>query len=158
ASRELLEGFLQHLRVERALSVRTLVNYSIDIERYLRYLDESALDPLRVTRETLTDYLWKRKAAGVEATSIARYMASLRAFYRFLLAEGHVKADPSALLKSPRKAERLPRYLTIEETSRLLTAVGSTKERNIRLRAMLELMYAAGLRVSELLGVRLDGV
>jgi integrase/recombinase XerD len=85
-------------------------------------------------------------------------MASLRSFYRFLVAEEMILTDPSALLRSPRKVERLPRYLTVEEVSRLLTAVGSSTPRQVRLRAMLELMYAAGLRVSELTGVRLDSI
>ena len=85
-------------------------------------------------------------------------MATLRAFYRFLLAEEKIPADPSALLRSPRKPERLPRYLTIEEVSRLMTAAGASKDRQLRLRAMLELMYAAGLRVSELTGVRMDAI
>jgi len=158
ASQELLEAFLQHLRVDRGVSPRTLANYRIDLIRYLQSLAKNSKDPLKIKREDLTEYLWLRKSTGAQPASIARYMASLRAFYRFLLAEEALSADPSALLRSPRKADRLPRYLTIEEVSRLLTAVGARKGRQIRLKAMLELMYAAGLRVSELTGVRLDGI
>ncbi len=158
ASQELLEAFLQHLRVDRGLSPRTLINYRIDLVHYLGHLAKSSKDPIKISRENLTEYLWERKSKGVQPSSIARYMASLRSFYRFLLAEETIIGDPATLLRSPRKAERLPRYLTVEEVSRLLTAVGTSKARNIRLRAMLELMYAAGLRVSELTGVRLDSI
>jgi len=158
ASQDRLDAFLQHLRVDRGASPRTLANYRIDLIRYLRSLAKNSKDPLKIKREDLTEYLWLRKSTGAQPASIARYMASLRAFYRFLLAEDALSADPSALLRSPRKADRLPRYLTIEEVSRLLTAVGARKGRQVRLRAMLELMYAAGLRVSELTGVRLDGI
>ena len=158
ASHELLEAFLQHLRVDRGVSPRTLVNYRIDLIHYLRYLTLNSKDPLNVVREDLTAYLWHRKSSGLQASSLARYIASLRSFYRFLLAEENIIADPSALLRSPRKAERLPRYLTVDEVSRLMTGVGTTKDRQIRLRAMLELMYAAGLRVSELTGMRLDSL
>ena len=158
ASHELLEAFLLHLRVDRAVSNRTLINYRVDLESFLQYLSKASKDPLKLSREDLTEYLWHRKSAGMQPASLARYMASLRAFYRFLLAEEKLAVDPSTLLRSPRKAERLPRYLSVEEVSRLLTSVGSAKGRQIRLRAMLELMYASGLRVSELTGVRLDAI
>ena len=158
ASHELLEAFLQHLRVDRGVSRRTLINYRIDLVHFLKYLSKSSKDPLAITREDLTEYLWHRKSLGLQPSSLGRYMATLRAFYRFLQAEEKIPADPSALLHGPRKAERLPRYLTVEEVSRLMTAVGTSKGRQIRLRAMLELMYAAGLRVSELTGVRLDAI
>src|SRR5262245_58637454 len=119
ASQELLEAFLQHLRVDRGVSLRTLINYGIDLVRFLQFLAKSSKDPLKVTREDLTDYLWHRKSEGVHPSSIGRYLASLRAFYRFLLAEEKVKTDCSALLRGPRKTERLPRYLTVNEVSRL---------------------------------------
>ncbi len=157
-SKELLSSFLRHLRVDRGVSPRTLINYRVDLVHYLQYLSQRSKDPLAVTREDLTEYLWHRKSSGVQSSSIARYMASLRAFYRFMLAEENIASDPATLLRSPRKAERLPRYLSVEEVSRLLTTLGSSKGRQIRLRAMMELMYAAGLRVSELTGVRLDSV
>lgn len=157
-ARQLLEDFLQHLRVDRGVARLTLINYRIDLVHFLDYLGTSSKDALRVTREDLTEYLWHRKSLGLQPSSIGRYMATLRAFYRFLQAEEKITADPAALLRSPRKAERLPRYLTVEEVSRLMTAAGASKARQIRLRAMLELMYAAGLRVSELTGVRLDAI
>ena len=158
AHEELLDAFLQHLRVDRGVSSRTLINYRIDLACFLKYLAKSSKDPLKISREELTEYLWFRKSAGMQPASIGRYMATLRAFYRFLLAEEKISTDPASLLSSPRKAERLPRYLTVEEVSRLMTSVGTSKPRQLRLRAMLELMYAAGLRVGELTGVRMDAI
>jgi len=157
-SQELLEAYLQHLRVDRGVAVRTLINYRIDLRHYLDYLSKAPQDPLTVKREDVTAYLWHRKSLGMQPSSIGRAMAAIRSFYRFLLAEERIPADPSGLMRSPRKAERLPRYLTVDEVSRLMTASGGPAQRQLRLRAMLELMYAAGLRVSELTGVRLDSV
>lgn len=142
--------------MERGVSPRTLVSYQTDLRAYLQWATERKKDPLRISHDDLTDYLWSRKSQGVQATSLARYMASLRAFYRFLLAEGHLLKDPAAFLQTPRKPERLPRYLSVEEISRLMGAVRGQRLAQVRLRAMLELMYATGLRVSELTGLTFD--
>lgn len=155
---ELLEPYLQHLRVERGLSANTLESYRLDLESYLRYLRTRGRDPLAVTREDLTAYLWSRKSKGEQATSLARYMASLRSLYRFWVAEGRIPRDPTALLVSPRLPERLPKYLTLPELNRLFAAVSGRSPSDVRLRAMLELMYAAGLRVSELVSLPVDQV
>ncbi|MFA5975635.1 MAG: site-specific tyrosine recombinase XerD [Elusimicrobiota bacterium] len=158
AGAEHLESFLRHLRVERGVSPRTLVNYQADLRSFLRHLTQAGKEPLHVTRNDLTDYLWQRKSKGVKASSLARYIASLRAFYRFLISDELIPKDPAALLQTPRKPEHLPRYLTIDEVSRLMTSVHGSDPKAIRLRAMLELMYAAGLRVSELVNMTLDQI
>lgn len=151
-----LESFLRHLRVDRGVSPRTLLNYQADLLNYLRFLGKSSKDPLHANRDDITDYLWQRKSLGLAATSLARYMASLRAFYRFLIGEELIAKDPAALLQSPRKPERLPRYLTVDEVSRLISSVRGQETKAVRLRAMLEIMYAAGLRVGELTGLKLE--
>jgi integrase/recombinase XerD len=133
-----------------------LVSYKADLNAYQLALQKSSKDPLHVTHEYLTDYLWSRKSQGIQASSLARYIASLRAFYRFLLAEGHLQKDPTAFLQSPRKPERLPRYLSVKEISDLMSAAAGRSLAQIRLRAMLELMYATGLRVSELTQLTFD--
>lgn len=157
-SAEILEAFLQHLRVDRGVSPRTLTNYRLDILSFLGYLKDKDKKLASVSREDLTEYLWHKKSQGLQPASLARYIACLRTFFTFLVGDERVTSDPASLLRTPRKAERLPRYLTVEEVARLLTGVGSAKDRDVRLRAMLEVMYAAGLRVSELTGLRLDGV
>ena len=157
-SAELLDSFLTHLRVERGVSPRTWVSYRHDIEAYLAWSRKDGKNPLHASRQTFSDYLWQLKAGGKEATSLARYIASLRAFYRFLLLEEKITKDPAALLTTPKKNERLPVYLTINEISSLITSVRGGKVAAIRLRAMLEVMYAAGLRVGELTQLRFDHV
>jgi len=153
-----LQSFLRHLRVERGVSPRTEINYRADLETYLLALAKLSKDPLTVTRDDITDYLWQRKSQGMQPSSLARYIASLRSFYRFLIAEELLQKDPAALLQSPRKPARLPRYLSIEEVSRLMTSIRGKDHRSFRLRAMLEIMYAAGLRVGELTGLRVDHI
>jgi len=145
--------------VDRGVASRTLLNYRLDIERFLSYTDKQRIDPLSANRKELTDYLWERKETdAAEPSSLARYVASLRAFYRFLVLEEKISKDPAALLTTPRKAERLPKALSIDEVSSLMTAVQGTDIPAVRLRAMLEVMYASGLRVSELTQLRRDQV
>lgn len=158
-SSPLLEPFLAYLRVERALSKRTLINYQLDIEHFLAYCARSKKEVLTVTRHELLDYLWsRREQENAEPRSIARYMASLRAFYRYLVLEQRLQENPAELLTSPRLPERLPSTLTVDEVSRLITSVQGGELAAIRLRAMLELLYACGLRVSELTQIRLDQI
>lgn len=153
-----LESFLRHLRVDRGVAVRTLRSYQSDLKAYLRDLESRKVDPLKASRDDVTDYLWKRKSAGVSAASLGRYMATLRVFYRFLIGEALIVKDPAALLQSPRTPSRLPRYLTVDEVSRLISSVNGSDLKQVRLRAMLEVMYAAGLRVGELTQLRKDQV
>jgi integrase/recombinase XerD len=152
----LLDVFLRHLRVERGVSPRTLISYRTDLRQYLAALELIKKDPLRIKHDDLTDYLWTRKAQGIQASSLARYIASLRCFYRFLLADGRIDKDPTCFLQSPRKPERLPRYLSVDEITRLMAAARGHSMDKVRLRAMLELMYAAGLRVGELTRLTFD--
>jgi integrase/recombinase XerD len=135
-----------------------LISYRTDLQAYLLALQTRNKDPLRITHEDITDYLWGRKSKGIQPSSLARYIASLRAFYRFLLAESILEKDPTAFLQSPRKPERLPRYLTVEEVSRLIGSVRGQRHDRVRLRAMLELMYATGMRVGELTRLTFDQV
>lgn len=133
-----------------------MISYRTDLRAFLQSIAKRRKDPLTVGHEDLTDYLWERKSEGVQAASLARYISSLRAFYRFLVAEGTLLKDPAVFLQTPRRAERLPRYLSVEEVSRLMNALHGPRPAGLRLRAMLELMYAAGLRVSELTQLTLD--
>jgi integrase/recombinase XerD len=156
AHAELLQPYLRYLRVDRGLSSNTVENYEADLRVYFIYLKGQGLNPLRVQKDDLTDYLWHRKSSGEQASSVARYIASLRSFYRFLCSENLIPKDPTALLQSPRKPERLPRYLSTEEVNRLMGVLRSGHPASVRLRGMLELMYAAGLRVSELVTLTHD--
>jgi integrase/recombinase XerD len=151
-----LEEYIRHLRVERGLSPRTIKSYRADLQSYFASLSKAGKDPLVVSHDDLTDYLFSRKDKGIEPSSLARFSASLRSYYHFLIFEDLIKKDPSIFLQTPRKPERLPRYLTVDEVSLLMNSVRGADYKTLRLRAMLELMYAAGLRVSELTGLTMD--
>jgi integrase/recombinase XerD len=158
AASSLLESYLSHLRSERGLAFRTVDSYRLDVLAYLAFLKTRSRSPLEATRQVITEYLWHRKSAGDSVSSIARYMASLRSFYRFLISEERLSSDPTALLASPRLPQRLPRCLTSEEISAMFAVLRSSAPAMVRLRAMLEVMYACGLRVRELTGLRQDQI
>lgn len=151
-----LDAYLDHIRVERGLSRNTLEAYARDLGKLARYAEEkgvseaSALDTAFVA-ELLSS--WAREGLG--ARSAARHLSALRGFFRFLVRERAIVADPSALLDRPQLGRRLPKALSIEEVERLLAAPDPGAPRGLRDLAMLHVLYAAGLRVSELVGLRI---
>jgi integrase/recombinase XerC len=154
-----IDAFINHLRIERQASSHTIRSYEDDLGLYNGYLaevkgedaDPSAVDPARLRR-----YSAWLAGRGYAPSTIARRLASLRSFFRFLRREGLVAADPAAGLRNPKQAKRLPRLLRIDEVIRLLEAVPLETPAGIRDRAMLETLYGGGLRVSELVGLNLD--
>jgi len=149
----LLEDFLKHLRVEKGLSKNTVDSYGFDLRHFLQDLAQARRDPLRVDHAAITDYLWRRRAEGLKPTSLYRKAESIKQFYRFLLLEGRLKVDPTANMTAPKIPQRLPRFLSVDEVTRLLSHPHDGHEPSVRFKAMLELMYAAGLRVSELVNL-----
>lgn len=157
AAQAQIEAFIDLIWAERGLSRQTLDSYRRDIEGFARWLD--AARPLaHVDRAQLFEYLAWRNEAGYDARSTARLMTSLRAFYAGLLHTGQIAEDPTALMKRPRLGRKLPRTLTESEVEALLAGVDVETVLGLRDRAMLELMYAAGLRVSELAGLTLSEI
>jgi integrase/recombinase XerC len=152
-------AFLTHLRVERQASVHTIRSYEHDLGTYCRYLSEAkgegadprAVDPVRLRR-----YSAWLSGQGFAASTVARRLASLRSFFRYLRRQGLVRSDPSIRLRNPKQPQRLPRLLRVDEVIRLLDAVPIDTPLGLRDRAMLETLYGGGLRVSELVGLNLD--
>jgi len=154
-----LEQFHDYLTYERGLSARTVSAYGRDLERWLSFvLGLGVGDPARVTTQQLREWVFSLKDAGLAATSIRRAQSALRTYYGFLLAEGAVSLDPTDRLESPRAARKLPGFLTVEETARLLDAPDATKKLYWRDRAVLEFLYASGVRVSELVELPLSAL
>ena len=149
-------GFLDFCRVEKGLSANSLSSYLIDLQRFSSGIEPLA--PQTATAEDLARYIESLYAAGLSARSIARHMTTLRNFYSFLAREGEIEADPSEFLIPPRQWSNLPKYLNREEIDRLLAAPEATKPTGLRDRAMLELLYATGLRVTELCRLELSNV
>ena len=147
-----VQAFLNYCRVEKGLSANTIAAYRRDLERFAATVSaggEGTADAEKVRR-----HLDVLRGEGLSSRSIARHLTTLRNFYRFLLREERTDADPTALMTSPRIWKNLPKYLTKEEVDRLIEATEGDRPTAIRDRAMIELLYASGLRVSELCQVQ----
>lgn len=155
---EALDDYIQHVRVERGLSRRTVEGYAHDLARFGVSLIEDSLTLNRVDEATVAGYLVTLSHAGRSARTQARALSALRGFFRFLVREGRLERDPTELLEGPRLVQKLPDVLTEEEIVRLLEAPSGKKPNRVRDRAMLHTMYAAGLRVSELVDLDLGDV
>jgi integrase/recombinase XerD len=155
--------FLAYLELERGLSRNTLEAYRTDLLQYGAFLERRRLDVSGVRHGDIAAFLSELAAGGEErppvgAATLARKVACLRSFYRHLRREGVIEHDPAAELHGPRKTQRLPRVLSRDEVLRLLAQPRGTDPLALRDRALLELMYACGLRVSEAIGLELGDV
>jgi integrase/recombinase XerC len=151
--------FLRYLQAERGASTHTLKAYREDLTAVAHYFaDEQGAtpDPATISAVDLRGLLSALHEAGFAKTSIARKLASLRSFYRFGQREGWVKTNPARALRNPRKSRTLPHFLTTDEIGKLLSAPPAVSPMGLRDRAILETLYSAGLRVSELVGLN-DG-
>ena len=160
------ERYLDHLTVERGLSEHTLVAYRRDLRRYLDFLaTREVTEPGDVEEATIRSFVASLSASTYgedehpyRASSVARSLSSVRSFHRFMLREGVTEHDPAVEISQPKLPRSLPRPLTVDEVSRLLEAPDPVAPAGVRDRAILELLYGAGLRISELVGVDVDDV
>ncbi|MFH1135260.1 MAG: site-specific tyrosine recombinase XerD [Pseudomonadota bacterium] len=154
-----LDVFLDHLRVERGLAANTVEAYGRDARRFLDFLENRKVRSLEAaSRSTIMAHLLELSQNGLGTRSRARALSALKGFYSFLWKEGLVRENPAGDLESPKSARHLPQFLTAPEVEALMTAPDESHAGGLRDRAMLELLYAAGLRVSELVGVKLGQV
>jgi len=154
---DLLDQFINHLRIERGLSDNTVTSYSSDLVKYFTYLEKKKIDPVSVRREEIGKYLAQLKTQFAERT-IARNLSAIKMFYKFLINEGYVTDNPARLLEPIKLPGRLPGILSREEVDSLLAMPDITTSLGQRDSAMLELLYATGLRVSELVGLNLNSI
>ena len=156
---DLVDRYLNYLLVEKGLAQSTLESYSRDLMRYLQFLDNSGIKNVSGADTALIiKYLIGLRDAGLGASSRARHLVTLRGFYRFLVQEKELDHDPVRQVDLPKTAMKLPDVLSIEEIQMLLNAPDGHKNAGLRDAAMLELLYAAGLRVSELTQLRVQDV
>ena len=153
-----LRLFLEYLAVEKGLARNTILSYARDIRKFLGFVKAGKLAWNRVPEETVVRFIHKESRAGLSARSLARLISALRSFFKFLLLSGFVKMDPSSQLTTPSTWRSLPKFLTVKEVEELLRAPDDKKPRGVRDRAMLEVLYGSGLRVSELASLRLAEV
>jgi len=152
----LLDLFLAYIMVEKGLSRNTLDAYSRDLCRYLAFLESRGCrEPAMVSAADIAGYIASLKGGGLSPRSRARSLSALRMFHRFLVVEGYAAINPTAVIESPRMPGKLPDILSEQEVELLLQAAGGRERYDLRDRAMLELLYATGLRVSELVKLKL---
>ena len=157
--RECFNDFIGHLRLERGLSLRTAKAYGSDMELFIRYLESLHIDEWEeVRRDDIADFLEADPDHRMEPTTIARRLVSIKVFFRYLVEEQIVKYDITDIMEGPRKRLQLPGFLTEQEVDRLIAAFTGNDILTIRNRAIIEVLYASGLRASEITRLRLDKV
>jgi tyrosine recombinase XerC len=153
----LLDSYRQHLQ-GRNLSPYTIRNYLSDLSHFLQFLQEEALSLQTLSRQAFRHYLARLSQDGVAPASIARKVSTIRTFLRFLVQEGHLEHDPLSGVRGPKRPRRLPAYLSPEQVTALIEAASGASPGELRDRALLELLYACGLRVSEVTGLDVGDV
>jgi integrase/recombinase XerD len=159
-----IERFLDHLTVERGLSGHTIAAYRRDLARYGGFLRSRRVNATGATARNVTAHIASVSSSThgdglrYRASSVVRALSSIRAFHRFLMREGEADVDPTAGVVRPRLPQRLPKPLSVDDVGRILAQPGRSTRRDIRDRAVLETLYGAGLRVSELVGLDVDDV
>ncbi|MDE6795141.1 MAG: tyrosine recombinase XerD, partial [Muribaculaceae bacterium] len=155
---ELRRDFEAYLRLERSLSPNTADAYLVDTAHLMEYLDERGLTLTEVTEQDLHLLLATLRDLGISARSQARMIAGLRSFFKFLRLEGYIMFDPSELLESPQLPRHLPDVLSIGEIDAMIAAIPQGKDESLRNEAIIETLYGSGLRVSELVDLRISRI
>ena len=156
---ELIEQFLNYLSVERGLAANTILSYRADLVRFTAFLKKRGITSIdAAVKNDLTDYLLRLKDRSLAANSISRNLASIKTFYKFLVNEKYVRANPAGALESPKLWKRLPDTMSAHEIEDLLAAPDARNWRGVRDRASIELMYATGMRVSEIIALKISGL
>ena len=153
-----MRRYLRYLKLERNYSSNTLDAYKHDLDYLLRFLSDRGLAPLDVKLEDLQQFAASLHEQGLTAKSQARILSGIRSFYRYLLLDGYLEVDPTELLESPHLPKHLPEYLTTEEVDRLEAAIDLSTREGHRNRAIIEVLFSCGLRVSELTHLKMSGL
>jgi len=158
--RNALKDFEGFLKLEKGLSPNSIVAYISDIRKLMQYMEMQQLEggPDELDHDQLFNFLVWIGELGLSARSQARILSGLKAFYRYLLLEDAVEKDPTALLEGPKLGRKLPEVLSVNEIDLILSAIDLSKPEGQRNKAMLEVLYSCGLRVSELVGIRISNI
>ncbi len=154
SAEDILRLFLDYLSVEKGLSRNTALAYGRDLRKFFLFLKMEKKDWARADENVLSLFIHRQSQAGLQARSLARLISTLKSFYRFLLLDGLVVKDPATNLSSPKTWLSLPKFLTVDEVAHLVLQPDEREPHGLRDRAMLEALYATGLRVSELAALR----
>lgn len=151
-----LDKFLGYLEIEKNYSKHTLLNYRLDLEEFFQFIDKTLIE--QVDYLVLRKYLGQLRTKKLKPRTLSRKLSSLRSFYRFLHKEKFVKNNPALLLLSPKLDKILPKFLSEEEMEKFIESPSDKKESGLRDRAILELLYSSGVRVSELVALNAEHV
>ena len=157
--KQYIDDFINYLAVERGLAENTLLAYGRDLSKYMEFLSEQDVSEVtRVERKHVTDFMYDQKEKKLSTNSVCRSLAAVKTFHRFLVREQVVKDDPTNLVETPKVWTRVPDVLTSKEIERILSAAEGKDKQIIRDRAILELFYASGMRVSELSDLKFQNI
>ena len=153
-----IEKYGLYLMLEQGLSENTRAAYLHDVQTYLSFLSDEGIDPLCAKLDDFHRFTLALYDIGITPRSICRVLSGVRSFYRFLLVDGYIETDPTALLESPKKSVHLPEVLTLEEVDAIIAAIDLSQPFGQRDRAMIEVLYSCGLRVSELCNLQMPNL
>ncbi|MGB1216308.1 MAG: site-specific tyrosine recombinase XerD [Saprospiraceae bacterium] len=155
--KSLIKGFKEYMQLERAFSENSVKAYLADIQKFVQFLEmkEWDISPKQVELEQLRAFIFYLNDIGLGAASQARIISGIKAFYRFLVLEDLIQIDPSELLESPKMQRKIPEVLTVEEVDSFLSGFDMSEVHGRRNRALFEVMYASGLRVSEVINLKI---
>jgi len=154
-----IKGFVSYLHNVKKTSKNTELSYQRDLMKMMRFLREQKVEAVNdVTETNLNSYILDLEKKGMAAATVSRNIASMKSFYLYLLKNGEIVKDPAENLKAPKVEKKIPDILSVDETAKLLEQPGDRTAKGLRDRAMLELLYATGIRVTELISLKVDDV
>jgi len=153
---DILRRYFQYLRLERSYTANTLDAYLKDLQKLINYYSDEGIDFRKVTLEQLDQFAKALQELGVGPRSVARILSGVRSFYRFLTLEKEIETDPTELLESPKIGKHLPEVLSLPEIDAIEAAIDLSKPEGIRDLAIIEVLFSCGLRISELVGLKLS--
>lgn len=152
----IIKKYKQYLLLEKSFSPNTLAAYLTDLDKLMAYLTLEGIDVIDVTLDNLQEFTAGLHDIGIHPRSQARIISGIKSFFRFLLLEDYIESDPTELLETPKKGFKLPEVLTVEEIDAIISSIDLSKKEGQRNRAILETLYSCGLRVSELINLKLS--
>ena len=155
---ENIKKYIIYLKNERNYSKLTVKNYAEDLDKFHTYLDEKHLNYLKLTKDDIREYLKYLDILKLKNSTISRILSSLRSFYSYLVIQNKIEINPFKLIRNPKKENKLPIFLSYEEFIEILDKIKEDNELNIRNKLIIEMLYATGLRVSELTNIKLDDI
>ena len=153
-----IKDFKSYLKIERSLSINSVDAYIRDVYKFAEYIKDNNISVLKTNLEDIRGFIKEINKIGISARSQARFISSIKSFYKFLLIEGHINNSPAELLASPKIGVKIPTVLSIDEVNKLIKSIDLSSKHGERNRAIIETIYACGLRVTELINLKISNI